>query len=88
MQNIENELLKETNKMLAKLENEMQHIQFDKSNKALREEIENIKAYISDCRHFLDKSDLVKAFEAIVFAWGIFEALSNMHLIKTIGHED
>ena len=88
MQNIENELLKETNKMLAKLENEMQHIKFDKKNKGLTEEIENIKAYMSDTKHFLEKKDLVKAFEAIVFAWGIFEALSNMHLIKANSSKD
>ena len=78
------DIQKETQKMCIKLENEIKHVSFDSSNNDVKNEVTNLKAYISDCKHFMEKNDLVKAFEAIVFAWGIFEALSNLHLIKRI----
>ena len=84
MQETETEtvLLKETQKMLEKLEAEMRHISYDSGNKDLKNEIENIRAYMSDCTHFMEKNDLVKAFEAIVFAWGIYETLLSMHHLR------
>ncbi|NOQ56028.1 MAG: DUF357 domain-containing protein [Nanohaloarchaea archaeon] len=33
----------------------------------------NIKAYISDTQHFILEGDLVRAFEAIVWAWAWLE---------------
>ncbi|MBR9682544.1 MAG: DUF357 domain-containing protein [Candidatus Aenigmarchaeota archaeon] len=33
----------------------------------------NMKAYISDSKHFRDEGDLVRGFEAVVWAWAIFE---------------
>ncbi len=33
----------------------------------------NMKAYISDSKHFRDDGDLVRGFEAVVWAWAIFE---------------
>ena len=33
----------------------------------------NIKAYISDTQHFIDKGDPVRAFEAIIWAWAWLE---------------
>lgn len=35
--------------------------------------LENISAYLSDSRHFLDKGDLIRAFEAVVWAWAWME---------------
>ncbi len=35
--------------------------------------LENALAYISDARHFLEKRDLVRAFEAVVWAWAWLE---------------
>ena len=35
--------------------------------------VENIKAYISDARHFLDNGDLIRAFEAVIWAWAWYE---------------
>ncbi len=42
---------------------------------------ENIVAYISDCSHFLEKGDLVRAFEAVIYAWGLLEACRHLGLI-------
>jgi len=44
--------------------------------------LENIKAYISDSRHFLDKGDLIRAFEAVVWAWAWMEIGLEIGLIK------
>ncbi len=35
--------------------------------------LENIEAYVADCQHFEDDGDLVRAFEAIVWAWAWLE---------------
>ncbi len=34
---------------------------------------ENIEAYTEDTEHFLEKEDLVRAFEAVVWAWSWLE---------------
>jgi hypothetical protein len=33
----------------------------------------NIEAYISDCRYFLENGDLIRAFEAVIWAWAWIE---------------
>ena len=35
--------------------------------------MENVSAYIRDCQYFLDKNDLIRAFEAIIWAWAWME---------------
>ncbi|MBI4020528.1 MAG: DUF357 domain-containing protein [Candidatus Aenigmarchaeota archaeon] len=74
---METDLERETAKQLEKLEDEVSHIEAP-SDKKVKNEIINIKAYISDCRHFLENGDLMRAFEAIVFAWGIYETLLSL----------
>lgn len=34
---------------------------------------ENICAYIRDCQYFLEKGDLIRAFEAVIWAWAWME---------------
>jgi len=41
-----------------------------------------------DCKFFLKKQDFIRAFEAIIYAWRIFDTLSKTHLIKNIGKGD
>jgi len=72
-------LLEETKKWLEKLEKKK--IEAKENSMEAREQIENIRAYISDCRHFLEKKDYVRAFEAIVYAWGILETLERLDLL-------
>jgi uncharacterized protein len=35
--------------------------------------LENISSYIRDCQYFLDKGDLIRAFEAVIWAWAWME---------------
>ncbi|MFB3764196.1 MAG: DUF357 domain-containing protein [Methanotrichaceae archaeon] len=35
--------------------------------------IDNISAYISDSKYFLEKGDLIRAFEAVIWAWAWME---------------
>lgn len=41
----------------------------------------NIKAYVADSRHFAAKGDLVRAFEAMVWAWALWESASELGLL-------
>lgn len=41
----------------------------------------NIKAYVADSRHFLEKGDLVRAFEAMVWAWALWETAAQLGLL-------
>jgi hypothetical protein len=38
----------------------------------------NIEAYRKDAYHFLDQEDYVRAFEAVIYAWGILETLERL----------
>ena len=38
----------------------------------------NMEAYISDCKHFREQGDLVRSFEAVVWAWSIFELCQEL----------
>ncbi len=35
--------------------------------------LENVAAYIQDSNYFLEKGDLIRAFEAVVWAWAWME---------------
>lgn len=35
--------------------------------------LSNIRAYLSDSCHFAEKGDLIRAFEAVVWAWAWIE---------------
>jgi uncharacterized protein len=35
--------------------------------------LENVGAYISDSHYFLEKGDLIRAFESVVWAWAWME---------------
>jgi len=46
------------------------------------EMLENMKAYIADSKHFLDKKNYLKAFEAIVWAFAILEICEELDVFK------
>jgi len=77
-------LERETKKWLERLEKELsQAVPTERLDpEAIRSVMENIRAYISDCKHFMQKRDWVLAFEAITYAWGIFETCQRFGLIK------
>ena len=76
----EKEILKsETEKWLKKIEEKTKDIKL--ADKKGSWAIENLKAYISDCKHFYKKEDFVRSFEAVVYAYGIYETALHSDLI-------
>lgn len=46
--------------------------------------LSNIKAYISDSRYFLEKEDLIWAFEAVIWAWAWLEIGEELGRIESV----
>lgn len=65
---LETDLRNETLKWLGKAEK-----LFDRISPRDNRFAENISAYLSDSRHFLDNGDLIRAFEAVIWAWAWIE---------------
>lgn len=69
-------LKQEIEKMLTKIEPLVDKIEVrDEKGERM---LSNMKAYIDDSKHFLENGDLVKSFEAIVFAYGILETCIDL----------
>ena len=70
----------ETDKWLARLESE--YAKFKPTGKLPEKDLkpirDNIEAYIKDCKYFTEKGDLVRAFEAVIYAWGLLEACRHL----------
>lgn len=64
---LEMELREETKKWLEKLEERLKGIDGEQGF------VKNIIAYAEDCKYFLGKSDLIRAFECVVWAWAWLE---------------
>jgi uncharacterized protein len=64
---LEQELLGETKKWLERGEELFCRISGDEQI------LENVFAYISDSHYFLEKGDLIRAFESVVWAWAWME---------------
>ncbi len=47
--------------------------------------LENIEAYIQDSNYFLENGDLVRAFEAVVWAWAWMEIGLQMDKLEETG---
>ena len=67
-------------KMLGKIEPLVDKIGV--KDKKGEEMLENMKAYIADSKHFLDKKNYLKAFEAIVWAFAILEICEELDVFK------
>jgi uncharacterized protein len=81
---LEETLRKETEKWLAKLEDSYSGFSPTKKlpSSDLKPIRENIEAYIKDARFFIEKGDLVRAFEAVIYAWGLLEACQHLGVVK------
>lgn len=74
----------ETRKWLSRLENKLKstiHVSGVLEDRVTKNAMENVNAYIKDCNYFLEKRDFVRAFEAIIYAWGIYETLKRLGLL-------
>ena len=77
---MENELKKETEKWLERIKVERKKVVLIDKNK--KKMLENIDAYISDCEHFIKKNDLIRSFEAVIWAWDWLEILKELKILK------
>ncbi len=73
MSETKDKLIEETDKWLEKLKVEIPGI--DPENKKEEEALENINAYIEDSDYFRQKEDHVRAFEACIWAWAVYEMI-------------
>ena len=73
-------LQEETLKMLERIEPMIRKIEVN-SDKG-EEMLTNMKAYISDSKHFLDEKDLIRAFESVVWSWAILEICEELGYFK------
>jgi len=69
IKDIEKDLKKEIDKWFPKVKKEFKKIKTTKDKSFL----ENIQAYIKDTDYFLNKKDLIRAFEAVIWAWAWLE---------------
>lgn len=74
------QLKKETEKWLAKIEPIVNKIKPTESKYS--ELLKNMKAYIADSKHFLEKKDFIKAFECMIWAFAIYEFGKEFEIIN------
>jgi len=67
----EKELSEQTKIWSDKIKVEMEGIKL--LNKDKRNFLENVQAYIQDSEYFVEQGDLVRAFEAMIWAWSWLE---------------
>lgn len=79
---LEEDLKHETVKWLDRLQREKERVEV--LNSKGHEFMDNIEAYISDTGYFLDKGDLVRAFECVVWAWAWLEIGMEIDLFQKI----
>ncbi len=76
-QDVEADLRAETMKWLQRAEQALAKI--DQRDNCFAE---NIAAYISDSYHFFDNGDLIRAFEAVIWAWAWMEIGQEIGLLQ------
>ncbi len=72
MNKTQEKLEEETRKWLEKLENRID----DRDSHV--EQMENVEAYRDDTYHFLAEEDYIRAWESVIYAWGILETLERL----------
>jgi hypothetical protein len=72
MDSTQEKLREETEKWLEKLEDSIEGKDKDV------DQMENVLAYKEDTKHFLEQEDFIRAWESVIYAWGIFETLERL----------
>lgn len=75
MNETQEKLEEETLKWRRKLDDKLDEL--DEEQEKV-EQMENVYAYRDDTDHFLEEDDYIRAWESIVYAWGIFETLERL----------
>ena len=76
MNSTQQKLKEETEKWLERLEKRV-----EKRDPSV-EQMENVEAYRSDTYHFLEEEDFIRAWESVIYAWGILETLERLGKFK------
>lgn len=76
MNDTQKELKQETKKWLEKLEDRVSNY----NNEV--DQMENVEAYKNDTYHFLEEEDYIRAWESVIYAWGILETLERLGKLK------
>ncbi|NOX71729.1 MAG: DUF357 domain-containing protein [Candidatus Micrarchaeota archaeon] len=76
----EAELREQTEKWTKRIREEMENVTLE--NEDRKDFLDNINAYIQDSGYFLEKGDLVRSFEAIVWAWSWLEIGMHEGVLK------
>jgi len=77
MNETDEKLKSETEKWLKKLESRIE----DRDSSV--EQMENVEAYRSDTYHFLEQNDFIRAWESVIYAWGILETLERLNMFES-----
>lgn len=72
MNRTQQKLEQETKRWLDKLEERLE----ERDDSV--EQMENVLAYRDDTYHFLEEEDFIRAWEAVIYAWGILETLERL----------
>ncbi|MFT4892278.1 MAG: hypothetical protein ACI8Z7_000045 [Candidatus Nanohaloarchaea archaeon] len=72
MNETQQRLEKETKKWLEKLNSRIE----ERDDSV--EQMENVLAYRDDTNHFLEEEDYIRAWESVIYAWGILETLERL----------
>ena len=72
MNETQQELEEETRRWLEKLNSRLE----DRDENV--EQMENVIAYRDDTHHFLEEEDYIRAWESVIYAWGILETLERL----------
>lgn len=72
MDKTQDKLKQETEKWLEKLEDRVE------GKDETVEQMENVLAYRDDTYHFLEEEDYIRAWESVIYAWGILETLERL----------
>ena len=72
MDRTQEKLEEETEKWLERLEDRVEGLDKDV------EQMENVEAYRKDTYHFLEEEDFIRAWESVIYAWGILETLERL----------
>ncbi len=79
MCSLEERLERETKKWMERIK-KMEIKEVNEVGKWIRE---NVEAYTSDASYFLEKRDLIRAFECVVWAWAFLEIGAEIGAVRT-----
>ncbi len=82
---IEASLREETRKWTERIETEMKAVRpADPGDPEKARLLENVRAYVRDSRHFEAKGDLIRGFEAIIWAWANLELGLQLGILERV----